>query len=307
MKDNSSPKDLQSLYRIFSLIKLLSAPPYYKVSELADRLDVSKKTVYNYIKLLEAIGYEPDTNKHHQYFLPVDRDRKALDGLEVDGAKYLQEMLWQMPDSDHRRNQLLLWLNRQYAIGPAIENLTRYTPAEHRKSLTEALETHKRIRLINYRDAKGVISPSRYLEPVAFQQNYTYVYAYDIEKSKAKGKSEYRQFHLGRIGFVEVLEEEITGSHIQALPDLFGWTGPEWLNVRLELSARAKQLLLEEYPQARPFVAPMTGGQWLADLRIKGFPGCGRWCLGMCAEVSVLEGGDGAAFRAYLNGKWRGF
>lgn len=298
MDQYEGPKDLKSLYRIFNLIKLLSAPPYYKVVELAERLGVSKKTVYNYLKLLEAIGYEPDTNKHHQHFLPVDRDRKALDGLEVDGAKYLQEMLWQMPDSDHRRNQLLLWLNRQYAIGPVIENLTRYTPAEHRRRLTDALENNRRIRIINYRDAKGLLSASRYLEPVAFQQDYTYIYAYDLDKEG------YRQFHLGRIGYVEVLEEHREGSHIQALPDLFGWTGPVWLNVRLELTARAQQLLLEEYPQARQYLAQMTGGEWLADLPIKGFPGVGRWVLGLCEEVSVLEGGDGAAFREYLNGKW---
>jgi biotin operon repressor len=307
MIKDSGPKDLKTIYRVFNLIKLLSAPPYYKATELAERLEVSKKTVYNYLSLLEAIGYEPDTNKHHQHFLPMDRPRNATDGLEIDDAKYLQEMLWQMPDSDSRRNQLLLWLNRQYAMGPAIENLTRYTPAEHRKRLSEALENQKRVRLINYRDAKGIISPSRYLEPVAFQQDYTYLYAYDIEKSVAADKAEYRQFHLGRIGLVEVLEEDFTGSHIQALPDLFGWTGAEWLNVRLELTARAKQLLVEEYPQAKQDVVPLAGGQWLADLRIKGFPGCGRWCLGLCAEVRVLKGGDGAAFRRYLNGKWQAF
>ncbi len=297
MKDNA-PKDLQTLYRIFNLIKLLSAPPYYKVSELAKRLEVSDKTIYSYLQLLESVGYEPDKNKHHQYFLPMDRGRKPADGLEVDDAKYLQEMLWQMPDTDQRRNQLLLWLNRQYAIGPVVETLTRYTPAEHRSRLTHALEQRKQVRLINYRGADGALSPQRILDPVAFQQDYTYLYAYDLEKE------DYRQFHLGRIGYVELLETGISRDHVQAIPDLFGWTGATWFNVRLELSERAKQLLLEEYPQAKPFTVPLTGGQWLADLRIKGFPGVGRWCLGLCAEVRVLEGGDGAAFRAYLNEKW---
>jgi predicted DNA-binding transcriptional regulator YafY len=273
--------------------------------ELAGRLDTSKKTIYNYVKLLEAVGYEPDTNKKHQHFLPMNRDRNAKDGLAVDDAKYLQEMLWQMPDSDDRRNQLLLWLNRQYAMGPVIESLTRYTPAEHRKRLTTALEEKRRIRLINYRDAKGTISPSRYLEPVAFQQDYTYLYAYDIKKSVATERAEYRQFHLGRIGYVEVLEEKITGTHVQAIPDLFGWTGPIWLNVRLELTPRAKQLLLEEYPQVKPYLAPLLGGKWLVELPVKNFTGIGRWCLGLCEEVTVLEGGDGVAFREYLNGKWR--
>jgi biotin operon repressor len=297
MPKASSPKDLQSIYRIFNLIKLLSAPPYYKTTELAERLDVSKKTVYNYLKLLESIGYEPDKNKHNQYFLPVDRARKVTDGLQLEEAKYLQETLWQMPDDDHRRNQLLLWLNRQYAIGPVIESLTRYTPAEHRKKLTGALENGKRIRLINYRDASGKISPSRHLEPVAFQQNYTYIYAFDLDKQG------YRQFHLGRVGLVEVLEEDIAQSHLQAIPDLFGWTGPTWLNIHLDLTPRAKQLLLEEYPQAAPYVSPLTGGRWLVALPLKGYEGCGRWCLGLCAEINVLSGGDGEGFREYLNGK----
>lgn len=295
------PKDLKSLYRVFKLIKLLSAPPYYKVPELAARLDVSKKTVYNYLQLLESVGYAVDKDKYDRYELHVDRDRRAADGLAVDDAKYLQEMLWQMPDSDQRRNQLLLWLNREYALGPAIENLTRYTPAEHRGRLTEALENGKRVRLINYRDAKGKISPARYGEPVAFQQDFTYVYLYDLDRQ------DYRQFHLGRVGYVEVLEEDVTGNHVEAIPDLFGWTGPRWLSVRLELTERAKQLLLEEFPAARPYVKPLAGGQWLADLAIKGFEGCGRWCLGLCAEVRVLAGGDGEGFRGYLNGKWRGF
>jgi proteasome accessory factor C len=297
MSKNTSPKDLQSLCRVFNLIKLLSAPPYYKVAELAERLDVSRKTVYNYLELLESIGYEPDKNRHHQYFLPIDRERKPTDGLELEDAKYLQEMLWQMPDTDHRRNPLLLWLNRQYAIGPVVENLTRYTPAEHRKRLTEALENKKRIRLINYRDASGRVSRARYLEPVAFQQDYTYLYAYDLDK---RG---YRQFHLGRVGLVEVLEEDVIDSHFQAIPDLFGWTGASWLTINLDLTPRAKQLLLEEYPQATPYVSPLTGGRWLAALPLKGFEGCGRWCLGLCAEVNVLSGGDGERFREYLNGK----
>ena len=282
---DSAPKDLKSLYRIFNLIKLLSAPPYYRVTELADRLQVTKRTVYSYLQLLETIGYEPDKNKHHQYFLPVDRSRKPSDGLPIDDAKYLQEMLWQMPDNDQRRNQLLLWLNRQYAIGPVVETLTRYTPAEHRQRLTHALEKGTQVYLINYRSADGQISPRRWLDPVAFQRDYTYLYGFDIDKEA------YRQFHLGRIGYVEVLDTAISRDHVQAIPDLFGWTGPKWLNVRLELTDRAKQLLLEEYPQAKPYVVPLTGGQWLADLRVKGFPGVGRWCLGLCAEVGVLEGG----------------
>ncbi len=42
-------QDLQTLYRVFNLIKLLSAPPYYTAKKLADTLGVSKKTIYKYV------------------------------------------------------------------------------------------------------------------------------------------------------------------------------------------------------------------------------------------------------------------
>ncbi len=292
--------ELPKLYRIFTLIKLLSAPPYYTVKQLAHRLEVSKKTIYNYLKLLEVIGFEPDVNRYSQYFLPVELRKNVNDGLDIDSAKYLQEMLWQMPDSDQRRNQLLLWLNKQYAIGPVIENLTRYTPAEHRAQLTNALELGSRVRLTNYRDAAGKIT-TRYVEPVAFQRDYTYIYAYDLEREG------YRQFHLGRIGYVELTQEPVTGEHTQAIPDLFGWTGNRWYNVKLDMTSRAGQLLLEEYPAARPYLAALPNERFLADLTVRGFPGIGRWVLGLCAEVKILGDGDGPAFRGYLNRKWSEF
>ncbi|CAH1002432.1 hypothetical protein LEM8419_03311 [Neolewinella maritima] len=300
MVTRSDRRELPKLYRIFNLIKLLSAPPYYSVKELAARLDVSQKTVYNYLNLLEVIGYEPDVNKHNQYFLPLERRSNLADGLGVDEAKYLQEMLWQMPDTDHRRNQLLLWLNKQYAIGPVVESLTRYTPSEHRAVLTKAIENKLRVKLINYRDARGTIT-TRYVEPVAFQQDYTYVYVYDLDRK------DYRQFHLSRISYVELTQQPITGEHTQAIPDLFGWTGDGWYNVKLELTSRSKQLLLEDYPAVRPYLTELDKDRFLADLTVRGFQGVGRWVLGLCAEVRVLAGGDGAAFREYLNGKWCSF
>lgn len=300
MVTRSDRRELPKLFRVFNLIKLLSAPPYYTVKELAPRLEVSQKTVYNYLGLLEDIGLEPDVNRHNQYFLPLERRSNLSDGLGVEEAKYLQEMLWQMPDADHRRNQLLLWLNKQYAIGPVVESLTRYTPSEHRTLLTTAIEDKSRVRLINYRDARGTIS-TRYVEPVAFQQDYTYIYVYDLEREG------YRQFHLSRISYVELTKQAITGEHTQAIPDLFGWTGDRWYNVKLELTSRSKQLLLEEYPAVLPYVVALDKDRFLADLTVRGFEGVGRWVLGLCAEVSVLAGGDGVAFREYLNAKWRGF
>ena len=298
---------LTTVYKVFRLIQLLSSTPYLKVPQLAERLDCADRTLYDYLKLLDRLGFEPDKDANDRYFLPVDRERTATGALDVDGARYLQEVLWQMPDDDERRNQLLLWLNEQYALGPVVERLTRYTPSQHRKQITKALEEGYRLRLYNYQGAGGALR-TRYVEPVAFQQDYTYIYCFDLEGRVTDEDPGYRQFKLSRIGRVAVLEDDpITGDHAAYVPDVFGWTGTEWKNIRLELGPQARQLLLEEYPAVRPFVATVKGGRFVADLNVRGFTAIGRWTLGLAHDVRVLDGGSAVEFRKWLNERWRGF
>ena len=297
MSSDQGPADLKRMYRIFKFIQLLSAPPYYKVVDLAQRLDVSKKTVYNYINLLEEVGFQLDKNEHDQYFLSMDRRQRHEDELDVEQASYLQDMLWQMADKDPRRNQILRWINKQYSLGPVIETMTRYTPSEHRSKLTTALENKRRVKLMNYRSANGKVS-NRYVEPVGFQQDYTYIYTFDLDRK------EYRQFHLSRVGYIDILSEQIEQEHSHHLPDIFGWTGPTWKHILLELNPRAHQLLIEEYPGAKPNLTKISNECFQADFRIRGYPGIGRWCLGLCGDVRVLDDGDGKEFREYLNDKW---
>ncbi|MCB0585278.1 MAG: WYL domain-containing protein, partial [Phaeodactylibacter sp.] len=137
------------------------------------------------------------------------------------------------------------------------------------------------------------------LEPVEFMQGYTYLWAYDLDKQG------YRQFKLDRIGEVEVLDDPVTGEHESHALDLFGWTGPAWLPVRLRLSSYAQNLLLEEYPDARPFVRTFKG-QAIFDGMVRDWRGIGRFVLGLPGEVEVVEP---EAFRAYLReragkGRW---
>ena len=297
---------LTTIYKVFRLIQLLSSPPYLKVPQLAERLDCAPRTVYDYLKLLERLGFEPDSDKYDRYSIPLERERTATGALNLVNARYLHDALWQLPDSE-QRSQLLLWLNEQYALGPVVESLTQYTPSRHREQLLRALDKGHRVRLYNYRGSQGALR-HRYVEPVAFQQDYTYIYCFDLEVDVTEEDPGYRQFKLTRIGRVDVLEDEpIEGDHAAYVPDVFGWTGMGWKNVRLELGPQAKQLLLEEYPAARPFVAEVRGGKFVADLNVRGFTAVGRWVMGLAHDVRVLPGGDGADFGDWLNGRWRRF
>lgn len=281
-------KDQQKLYRVFKLIRYLSQRPYRTLPKLAELLETSERTVYRYISLLESLDYLIDKDEHNRFFLHVDYQQDT-DLISIEEAGYLQDMLWQLPNESPYRDRLLHKLNQQFTLAPLVQSQNRLQVFEHIRILGHALEGNLRIRLQNYLKSDGEIR-NAYGEPVEFQEGYTYLYMYDLDRQ------DYRQFKIERIGWVDVLDERITGDHASYSTDLFGLSGREWLPVRLSLSTRAYQLLVEEYPDARPFLRSHKGLTYF-DGTVRNFRGIGRFVLGLPGEI-IVEGSE--AFRAYL-------
>lgn len=273
--------DQQKLYRVFKLIRLLSQPPYRRVERLAELLGTTSRTVYRYIDLLENLGYSIDKKENGNYFLHFEQhpDNELFDAEE---AGFIQDLLWQASANHPLRDHLLHKLNRQYMLAPMVQSLAKLAVHEHIRKLSTAIDQNCRAMLYNYYAPSSGTLGNRRIEPVEFMQDYTYVWAYDLDKE------DYRQFKLDRINEVELLDEPITGDHESHSTDLFGWNGPKWMSVKLRLNPYAHQLLLEEYPDVRPFVRSHKG-QALFDGMVRDWRGIGRFILGLPGEVEVVE------------------
>lgn len=287
-------EEMEKLYRIFRLIRMISQPPHYTVIQLAERLGVSKRTVYRDIDLLGKLGYSIDKLDNHRYFLQVLPD-SGQEFFDAEEAGFVHDLLWQAPDNDPRRNRLLLKMNRQFELLPVVQSLSKFSQYEHIQSLGKAMEENKRVRLLNYLRSDGNIA-DRYVEPVEFQENYTYAWCYDLDKE------DYRQYKVNRIGRVEVLDEPIEGKHGGRSLDVFGWSGEQWLPIVLELSDHAAMLLREEFPAVLPFLKSNKDAH-LLDLPVKDWRGVGRFVLSLPGEIRVVES---EAFREYLRGRVAG-
>ena len=272
--------DQQKLYRVFRLIQCLSQRPYRTASRLAQLIETTPRTVYKYFHLLESVGYQIDKDEKNRYFLLVDHsiDHQLIDTEE---AGFLQDLLWQAPAGHPLRERILHKLNRQYALKPLVQSLGKFQVYEHVSVLGQAIELKRRVRLHNYLSGENELS-DRYCEPVEFMESYAYLWAYDLDRA------DYRQFKLDRIGRVELLDEPVTTDHDSRALDLFGWTGPHWLPVTLRLSNRAYQLLLEEYPLARPFLRS-SKGQVVFEGMVRDWRGIGRYILGLPGEIEVVD------------------
>ncbi|MCR4860868.1 MAG: WYL domain-containing protein, partial [Bacteroidales bacterium] len=98
---------------------------------------------------------------------------------------------------------------------------------------------------------------------------------------------------------VDVLEGESwvrEKEHERRGMDVFRMSGPEAFRVRLRLSMKAKNLLVEEYPLAERDLSP-DGDAWILDTGICAVAGVGRFVSGLANEVEIL---DGEPLRAYL-------
>ncbi|PRY44054.1 HTH domain-containing protein [Spirosoma oryzae] len=63
----------QKLLRVFTLIRLLKQRPGRTIAQLAQALDIDKRSVYRYLTLLEEVGYEVDNDgKPTRYFIFED-------------------------------------------------------------------------------------------------------------------------------------------------------------------------------------------------------------------------------------------
>ena len=78
--------------------------------------------------------------------------------------------------------------------------------------------------------------------------------------------------------------------HLQPA-DAFRIHGNKSMHIRLKLSQRAKNLLLEEYPLAEKSVHKEKG-EWVFDGFIHALPGAGRFVTGLAQEVEILEGDE---------------
>ena len=109
-------------------------------------------------------------------------------------------------------------------------------------------------------------------------------WGYDIEKC------ENRVFKISRIGEVVIIDDvwNHTEKHQKSLTDCFRISGFAQTPVKLELSIRAKNLLLEEYPLAEKDLN-YADGKWILETKVSGMEGVGRFVIGLAGDIKIID------------------
>ena len=171
-----------------------------------------------------------------------------------------------------------------YSHASIAELITDKTSAECIEALGNAIRSKKKVILKGYESAHSKTVSDRLIEPFSFTANYLDIWAYDQKKK------ENRIYKIARISAVEILCEEWEHEHLhcRSVTDCFRMTGKESFHIKLELSLRAKNLLIEEYPLAEKDII-LVNDKWILDTAVQSLAGVGRFAIGLAEDIKIIE------------------
>lgn len=270
--------------RLLPMMLLLSGNRKYTVDELANRFEMSDRTVFRYLETYEQSGFVLDKKGGYRLHMaaPAYKSLQKLLHFSEDEAYILYQTLDQIEGSSPIKERLLRKLNVLYDF----HILKQQSPDALTliQQLRNAIEKKQQVRLLGYRSSNSGSISDRIVEPFAFLPDYEAIWAIEVSTESCK------QFRLSRIGGVQDVGEAWNYEDRHKVPfcDAFRMAASEPLTrVQAKLTLKACNLLLEEYPQTREYIKP-EGKKFLLDIPVASYAGVGRFIMGLPGHVEVL-------------------
>lgn len=280
--------DQPKIERMLRLMKMMSGNTNYTIEELASKLGMSYRSVYRYIDTFKASGFVIEKLQKNVYKV----GKMPRSHVDMSKLIYFSEeeayLVNSMIDGLHPTNQLKIDLKKKLSAIYSCTSIANYVHSEDTASniqeLERAVREKKKVILKAYESANSKGVSDRFVEPFEFTTNCIDIWGYDLEKKEC------RVFKISRISSIVVLEDYWTNEdkHQKSKTDCFRMSSFEQTPVKLELSIRAKNLLLEEYPLAQADLKEIDG-KWILDTMVSNMAGVGRFVIGLADEVKIID------------------
>lgn len=290
---------LEKFDRQLQLMLLLTQNVEYTVDELADKLTLSRRSIYLYLEGFKEAGFVVE-KQHGCYRLdkssPFFRKVTELVHFTEDEALVLRDLLEGVEGQDVQIQHLKQKLCRLYDFG-ILQNVTlNEQMARNVRNLYTAIKERRQVMLRHYSSANSDQTAHRVVEPFAFLSGNGEIRCYELSSGQNK------TFKVSRIGEVELLDLlwSYSASHIPVYTDLFGFSGEERELVVLRLRRLAANVLREEYPRSVHCLTAEDEDHWILRVEVCSYKGIGRFVLGLFEQVELVES---KGFSDYLQEK----
>ncbi|MHA8049546.1 helix-turn-helix transcriptional regulator [Aquirufa sp. ROCK-SH2] len=272
------------LLRVFRLITLLKTFPTKTIKRLSQSLEISERSCYRYLDLLEELGFEVEKDEYNKFFLASDQ---IVEPFTKEESHLIQEVLSISIKNNPLVQSIISKLPNLEESHIFAKTIVNGYAAKLVTQIHEAIDQKKQIVIHKYQSASSENVSDRLVEPIGFTANYQYLCAFEVESQKNK------YFKLERMGSVEELSNSFqhSSSHRLLQADVFGFNeeGPK-IPIKLSLSMRAMLWLKDDYPETAGFLKEDTKGKWILELKVNSMEPVNRIVRSMPGEVELIEG-----------------
>lgn len=283
--------------RLLRLMKLMTGNVNYTVSDLAERLDTSYRSIYRYIESFKEAGFVVQKLDGGVYKLgkesPQFKDISQLVHFTDEEAHIVNQLIEGLDDTNMLKQNLRKKLCSVYNCTSMASSVVRGANASNVNRLVEAIECRLQVVLHDYASGHTGNRRDRVVEPFGFTTNYVQVWCYEPESGMNK------LFKTSRIGAVELTDREwqYADKHQEGYIDIFRMTGFEQLDVKLRLGMLSRNLLIEECPLSERDIMQIDDSSWLLDTKVCNYRGIGRFVMGLMDDIDIVDSPD---FEEYI-------
>lgn len=298
----------EKLRKMLEMLVTLANSTYGRdKKQLAEHFGIDTKTVGRYMATFEEVGFVFDQPR--KGFYKIDKlhseykDLSQLLYFSEEESTILNRAISEIEAPDQLKDQLVKKLYSIYNFDRVATPLVMKQEQEKVEAVSKAIRTGKQVMLYNYKsNHTGTIS-DRLLEPFQFVQSFTSFWAYEPESGKNK------TFKIARFGKIEVLDSEqlFTDQHIKMNLDVFRMSLDDASmpqTVVLQLSLKAKNLLVEEFPLSEKSITKLDENTYALEIEVNSFKGIGRFILGLTNDIEVIHPKE---LKLYLQGLMENF
>lgn len=278
--------DQPKIERVLRLMQLLSGARRYTIEELAERLDMSARTIYRYIDTFKSVGYAVRKEDGMPRLVKMDErdDISQLVHFTEEEAYVVNRLIDALDNGNVLKQSLRRKLRAVCDCSSVVDCVVHGKDAVNVHALIEAIGEKRQVKLVGYASSHSGVVRDRWVEPFDFTTDYNQVWCYDLEDERNK------LFKTIRIGEVEILEDGwmAEAMHERGFVDIFRFSGPERYRVKMELDVRARNVMVECFPLAEREMTMVEDGKWLLDTVVCGLMGVQSFELTV-AGVKIVE------------------
>ena len=287
--------------RELDLILLLTGGGSYTAQQLADKLGITRRSLYYYLEYLRDSGFL--FHKSGAYYRidrqsPFFRQLRENIVLNEGEAAFVYQMLDGLDDKNLTAQTIKSKLERYYNMGDISSPAVKRRRRRNVDTLKQAMAQRKMVVLRGYSSPHSHSVSDRIVEPFLIFNEELDVRCYEVKAQMNK------TFKTSRMNSVDILDvpwvhEDL---HKEIFTDIFGFSGEERIRVQLRLGQLAYNIMLEEHPDSELCITREDDSHWLLDIDVVSMLGIGRFVMGLYADIDVLGGDE---LKAYIDEQCR--